>query len=1058
LSTLTDYSEDALIEKPAIALFKSLGYTVRNCFYETFGPKGTLGRETTSEVVLVRYLRPVLERLNPDLPPEAIDAAIEGLTRDRSSLSAASANRDVYRLLKDGVKVQIRTASGDEHDVRVQVIDWVNPRNNDLLLASQLWITGELYKRRADLVGFINGIPFLFIELKASHKRLEDAYRKNLTDYKDTIPQVFWFNGLIILSNGSLARVGSMTANWEHFAEWKKVSDEKEQGVVSLETVIRGTCDPARLLDLVENFTLFSEVKGGLVKVLAKNHQYLGVNNALEALAEIKSNQGRLGVFWHTQGSGKTISMAFFSQKVLRKVPGDYTFLVVTDRDDLDDQAYKEFAGSGLITEPEERVRAASGAHLKELLKEDHRYLFTLIQKFRTEGGATYPKLSDRTDVIVMADEAHRTQYDIFALNMRNALPKAAFIGFTGTPLVAGEEKTRQVFGDYVSVYNYKQSVDDQATVPLYYENRIPEVELTNAQLNAEMADVLDEADLDEAQERKLEREFSREYNLVTRDERLEKIAEDLVAHFVGRGYKGKAMVVSVDKATAVRMFDKVSKYWASYVAELTRRVAEASGEKRQELEAQLAYVKATDMAVVVSQSQNEMQQFRDKGLDILSHRKRMVTEDLATKFKDGDDPLRIVFVCAMWMTGFDVPSCSTIYLDKPMRNHTLMQTIARANRIFRDKQNGLIVDYIGVFRNIQRALAIYGSASGGGIKEGDSPIKAKEVLVGELRKAVDTATKYCVSRGIDLAKIRVAEGFDRVKALDDAVDALVVNDETKLQFLAHATLVTSLYRAVLPDPSANEFGSVRAALQVLAEKIGSLNPETDISEVMAQVDELLDRSVAATSYVIAEPAGTYGDKKLLDLSQVDFEALVKRFKSNHKHIEAERLKGLINQKLRQLVRLNRSRMGYSERFQQLIDEYNAGSLNVETFFGKLVEFAKELDEEEKRGIAESLSEEELAIFDLLTRPELKLTQAQEQQVKNVAQGLLQTLKAERLVLDWRKKQQSRAAVHLAIEEALDQLPETFDKPLYEKKVDLVYQHVYDSYFGSGRSVYAVAA
>lgn len=1056
MTTLADYTEDVLIEKPAIALFKLLQYEHINCFYETFGPSGTLGRETTADVVLTRRLRSALERLNPGLPVAAIDAAVAELTRDRSSLSAVSANREVYRHLKDGVRVQIRAASGDEQDVRVQVIDWNNPKNNDFLLASQLWISGELYKRRADLVGFVNGIPLLFIELKASHKRLEDAYRKNLTDYKDTIPQVFWFNGLILLSNGSQARVGSMTANWEHFAEWKKVSSEKERGVVSLETVIRGTCDPAGLLDLVENFTLFSEVPGGLIKILAKNHQYLGVNNAIEALAEISANQGRLGVFWHTQGSGKSISMAFFAQKVLRKIPGNFTFLIVTDRDDLDDQIYRTFAGSGLIAEPEERVRAGSGAHLKELLKEDHRYLFTLIQKFRTEGGATYPKLSDRSDVIVMADEAHRTQYDVFALNMRNGLPEAAFIGFTGTPLVAGEEKTRQVFGEYVSVYNYRQSVEDQATVPLYYENRIPELQLANLNLEADLADVLDEAELDEAQERKLEREFSREYNLITRDDRLEKIAEDIVRHFAGRGHRGKAMVVSVDKATAVRMFDKVRKYWGSYVQGLEGRVAAASGEDREHLTEQLEYLKTSDMAVVVSQSQNEMQEFREKGLDILTHRRRMVKEDLATKFKDGDDPLRIVFVCAMWMTGFDVPSCSTIYLDKPMRNHTLMQTIARANRVFRDKQNGLIVDYIGVFRNLQKALAIYGSASGGGIREGDSPIKPKEVLVGELRLATEAARKYCSERGVELERIREAQGFDRVKLLDDAVDALVARDETKIQLLAHATVVSNLYRAVLPDSAATEFAPTRAVLQVLAQKIRSLNPQTDISEVMEQVGELLDRSVATAGYVIEEEARGY-KSKLLDLSQLDVEALAKRFKS-HRHIEAERLKGLIDQKLKQLLRLNKSRMGYSERLQQLIDEYNAGSLNVETFFAKLVEFAKELTEEEKRGIAESLSEEELAIFDLLTRPDLKLTKVQELQVKKVAQELLTTLKAEKLVLDWRKKQQSRAAVRLAIEEALDQLPETYDKPLYEKKVELVYQHVYDSYFGLGRSVYAVAA
>lgn len=789
--------------------------------------------------------------------------------------------------------------------------------------------------------------------------------------------------------------------------------------------------------------------------MIAKNHQYLGVNNAVDALEKIKANQGRLGVFWHTQGSGKSFSMAFFAQKVLRRVPGDFTFLVVTDRADLDNQIYKTFAGAGLITEPEERVRAESGVHLQQLLKEDHRYLFTLIQKFRTESGATYPKLSDRSDIIVMADEAHRTQYDIFALNMRNALPSAAFIGFTGTPLVAGEEKTREVFGDYVSIYNYKQSVDDGATVPLYYDNRIPEVQLANADLNADIADVLEEADVDEAQERKLAREFSREYNLITRDDRLEKIAQDLVEHFVGRGYKGKAMVVSVDKATAVRMFDKVKKYWAALVADLEGKLATSAGEDRARIQEQIDYMKSTDMAVVVSQSQNEMQEFRQKGLEIVAHRRRMVTEDLASKFKDGDDPLRMVFVCAMWMTGFDVPSCSTIYLDKPMRNHTLMQTIARANRVFRDKQSGLIVDYIGVFRNLQKALAIYGSASSGGIKEGDSPVKPKAELVAALRKAADAAVQFCAERGVDLGKVRAAQAFDRVRALDDALDLLLVNDEAKLQFLAHAALVTALYRAILPDPLANEFAATRAVLQVLAEKIRSLDPETDITDVMRQVEGLLDRSVIAAKYVIPESSQP---RKLIDLSEVDFEALAKRFKTDHKRIEAERLRGLINQKLKQLVRLNKSRLNYSERFELLIDEYNAGSYNVETFFAKLVEFARDLTDEEKRGIAESLSEEELAVVDLLTRPEIKMTKAQEHQVKKVAQDLLQTLKSEKLVLDWRKKQQSRASVRLAIEEALDQLPDNFDKDLYQKKCDQVYEHVYDSYFGAGGSVYATAA
>ena len=567
---------------------------------------------------------------------------------------------------------------------------------------------------------------------KASHKKLELAYEKNLSDYKGTIPQLFWFNGVVILSNGSKARIGSMTAGFEHFAEWKKIDDEREPGLISLETLIRGTCEKGKLLDLVENFTIFNEGKGDLTKLVAKNHQFLGVNNAIAAVERIKENHGKIGVFWHTQGSGKSYSMVFFSQKVLRTIPGNWTFVIVTDRDDLDGQIYRNFANTGAVLEDEKRVRADSGESLKRMLnQEDHRYVFTLIQKFRTEHGERYPVLSTRSDIIVITDEAHRSQYDVFAMNMRNALPNAAFIGFTGTPLMAGEERTKEVFGDYVSVYNFKESVDDVNTVPLYYENRIPELQLTNDNLTEEIADICDRADLDEDQERKLEREFGREYHLITREDRLDRIGQDIVAHYMGRGVLAKAMVISIDKATAVRTFDRVQEHWKAALVNLRRDLVSADPMDKPELEARLRFFEETDMAVVVSQSQNEIEEFKKKGLDIATHRKRMVKEvpDLETKFKNPDDPLRIVFVCAMWITGFDVPSCSTIYLDKPMKNHTLMQTIARANRVWKDKQNGLIVDYVGVFRNIQKALAIYGAPLDAG-SPGDTPIHDKGELV----------------------------------------------------------------------------------------------------------------------------------------------------------------------------------------------------------------------------------------------------------------------------------------------------------------------------------------
>jgi type I restriction enzyme R subunit len=466
------FSENNQIEQPAIALMAELGWQTANGLTESLGESGLLGRTSRAEVVLPGRLYAALQRLNPALPAETLELAAAELSRDRATLAPVQANLEIYRYLKNGLNVPYRDAENNPAVATVRIIDWENPANNDFLLASQLWVQGEMHLRRTDLIGFVNGLPLLFIELKASQKRLQDAYKDNLRDYKDTIPQLFRYNALIVLSNGSDSRLGSLTAQWEHFSEWKKISEEEEPGVISLETMLRGVGRPDRLLDLIENFTLFSEAKGGLSKLIARNHQVLGVNNAFRAVQNLKENQGRLGVFWHTQGSGKSYSMVFFSQKVLRKLPGNWTFLIVTDRQELDTQIYKTFEAVGAV--PETEVQAEDGAHLKRLLQEDHRNIFTLIQKFRTAQFEVYPQLSDRADIIVMTDEAHRSQYDIFAQNMRNALPNAAFIGFTGTPLMAGEEKTREVFGEYVSVYNFQQSVADGSTVPLYYENRIP--------------------------------------------------------------------------------------------------------------------------------------------------------------------------------------------------------------------------------------------------------------------------------------------------------------------------------------------------------------------------------------------------------------------------------------------------------------------------------------------------------------------------------------------------------------------------------------------------------
>ena len=1051
----SSYSEQELIEDPAIELLGVLGWEHINALYETLGPSGTLGRDNQSEVILKSHLLPAVQRLNPGLPSEAFKLALEELSRDRSRMSLAAANREIYHLLRNGVKVRLPDPGGDgEQAETVRLIDWDDHSNNDLLLVSQFWVVGEMYKRRADLVGFVNGIPLLFIELKATHKQIQTAFTGNLTDYKDTVPHLFWFNAVIILSNGSEAKIGSISSEWGHFNDWKKINSEGEEGIISLETILRGICQPTRFLDIVENFILFMEVRGGLIKVVSKNHQYLGVGNAMDALGEIKSRKGRLGVFWHTQGSGKSISMIFFSQKVLRKVPGNWTFVVVTDRQELDDQIYKTFAGAGVITEG--HCQAESSRDLRRLLIEDHRFVFTLIHKFRTEDGSPHPVLSERDDIIVITDEAHRSQYDTLALNMRNALPNASFLAFTGTPLIIGEEKTREVFGDYVSIYNFKQSVDDGATVPLYYENRIPELQLKDERAFKDGMDrILEEAEIDEAQEKKLEREFSREYHLITRDDRLEKIADDIVEHFTERGQRGKGMVVCIDKATAVRMYDKVQKYWKQKIDRLRGKIHRLEGAEQRELADKIAYMEETDMAVVVSASQNEAAEMKKKGADIVPHRLRMVKEDLDTKFKDPDDRFRLVFVCAMWMTGFDVPSCSTIYLDKPMRNHTLMQTIARANRVFKDKVNGLIVDYVGVFRNLQSALAIYGSASGGGLKPGEEPVKAKTELVAMLRSVIEQTVQFLREAGVEAEPIIAAKGFDRVKLLDEAVDGVLVNDATKKRFMNLSNTVTRIFKAILPDPEANEFVPICSLFRIIQLKIESLQPGVDVSQIIEEVERLLDKSISARGYVIREAVDIYGKKKLVDLGRIDFKALKKEFTKERKRMEIEKLRGAINSALERMVRLNKTRADYLEKFQRMIDEYNAGAANVEEFFERLLKFVNELREEEKRGVSEGLSEEELAIFDLITKPDMKLSKQEEAQVKKVARELLELLKREKLVLDWRKTQARRAAVRVVIQDKLDELPPLFVKDIYNRKCDAVYQHLFENYYGEGRSVYA---
>jgi len=1048
---LSAFGEGQMVEDPAVARLVELGWRHQNLYTENplaLAPDPRTGRTSFRQPMLPGPLRTAIERLNPDLDADAVGAAIDELMRNRADMNPVAANREVMGLLRDGVEVRTTLPDGTSESRIARVIDWRNPKANDLLIAQQFWIASEIHKRRADLVGFVNGVPLLFIEVKASHRSAQAAFDQNLRDYRDAVPHIFWGNGIVVLSNGDDARIGAPFAGWGHFKEWKRIDDEGAKGVVSLDTALTATCSPERLLDIVENFVVFEETRDGLIKKIAQNHQYLGVN---KAVAEIGKVGGKLGVFWHTQGSGKSLSMLAFTQKVLRTRPGGWTFLIVTDRQELDEQIAEFFQACGAFSLPLPQVQAQSRAHLRELLSGNARFVFTLIHKFGTEMGETYPELSQRDDIIVVTDEAHRSQYDVLASNMRRALPNAAFIGFTGTPLMAGEEKTREVFGDYISVYNFSQSVEDGATVPLYYENRIPELQLASGDIDEAVDAIIAEADLDDDDNRALERKLARQYNLIKREDRLDRIADDVVRHFMGRGYRGKAMFIAIDKETAVRMHGKVRAAWDVALSEKAKGIQSLSGEAREAAQAELKWLHETDMAVVVSQGQNEIADMAAKGLDIRPHRERMVTEDLDEKFKAPADPLRLVFVCAMWITGFDVPTCSTVYLDKPMKNHTLMQTIARANRTAPGKSAGLIVDYVGVFRNLQKALAIYAQPS----IEGIEPIEDKAALVGRLKVAVDDAMDFCCRRGIDPREIVRATGFDRIAKLAEAVEAVMGTDQEQQAFLRHAGNAWTLFKAVLPDPAADQWRVEAAVLHVMAEKVRTLRDDpakrARIQRIADEIEALLDEAILGIEITAPVRSGDDMDG-LFDLSRIDFDKLRESFAQGQKRTQTQKLRTAIERKLEELAALNPTRSSLVERFHEMIAEYNAGSLNVERLFEALMSFIRDLDEEESRAIREGLTEEELAIVDILTKPEPELNETELALVKQVAKSLLETLKHEKLVLDWRLKERAKAAVRSAIQQVLDGLPPAYDDTIWQGKVAATYEWIFDHYPG-GSSV-----
>ncbi len=1012
------------------------------------------GRTSKKQCVLPEVLKESLKRINPTIDEKILDNIAKDLSKDFTGSDLNDVNYRNYKKIRDKIQVKIRRNGKDDFDF-VQLVDFENPENNTFTAVSQMWIQGHYNYRRPDVLIFVNGLPLVFIELKNSIVKVEEAYNKNLLNYIKDIPNLFAFNQICVLSNGLETRLGAFNATYDYFFEWLKVSSEKEhvdrerirENGISIEFFVDGLLNKKRLIDYIENFIVFENQKN---KIIAKNHQFLGVNNLIESVKNRKELNGKLGVFWHTQGSGKSYSMVMFARKVKRKIEGNFTFLVITDREDLDGQIHKNFVRTEVIGNKEE-CQPKNSAQLRDYLKSNKEFIFTLIHKFRYDKGKKYPVLSERDDIIVMVDEAHRTQYKDLAENMRTAIPNANFIAFTGTPLLGSKRLTNQWFGDYVSEYNFAQSIEDGSTVPLFYSRRVPEVGLQNNFLDDDIVDIIEDENLNEEETKKLENSGSRILEVIKREDRLDKIARDIAHHFPRRGFLGKGMVVSVDKFTAVKMYDKVQYYWQEEIKELIKeRNTADTKEKRDELTNIINYMNSTEMAVVISEENGEDEKFAALGLDISKHRAKMneITPeglDIEDRFKTPYDPLNLVFVCAMWLTGFDVKNLSTLYLDKPMKSHTLMQAIARANRVYPGKPCGIIVDYVNVFKWMQEALSDYASGD-----DGEYPAKDIEMLVDLLNQSISEGSQFLKDIGFDLDSIPTDTTFDKLDFLRNAYDKIVEKDDRKEKFKVITNTMVNLYEASKPEIFEMGWHNQNfKPLKYLHDLFNNTIDDDKINRAKAKMAQLLDTSVFSQNADDSEGAEwVIHGTKVIDLSKIDTEQLRKEIKhAPYKSVEIDDLKDYLEKALEQMINRNTTRVRFSERFKGIIDRYNAGGSENEDYYEQLLELIEELKDESSRASLEGLTEEELELYDLLIQGK-KLTKAQEQAVKLASKKLFKKLteeKEELLVVDWYKDEQPKARVRNAIADSLDDyLPDCYDKESFESKTNLLLNHFID--------------
>ena len=1045
-----DYSEDRLIQKSAAELMETeLGWTSVYAYdKEVLGENGTLGRNSFHEVLLTQRFRLALKKLNPWINDKQNAEAIERMTEHMSSQTLMQINEQKYQFIRDGIPVTRIKQDGTSEEIKAVVIDFENADNNDFLCVRELWVYGALYRRRADIVGFVNGIPLLFVELKNHNVEVENAFNENYRDYLDTIPQLFYHNAFIIFSNGLEARVGTIDSKWKFFHEWKRLT-ELDHGNIELPTMLRGICKKENFLDLLENYILYDHSDGKTVKIMARNHQYLGVNQAVEMYRNREYVNGKLGVFWHTQGSGKSYSMLFLACKIRRKFAGSPTIVILTDREELNKQISDTFENCGVLGNVKAKsFIASSGDDLITKLKGNPSFIFSLIQKFnKPDAEPIYPD----HDIIVISDEAHRTQNGVFAENLLHLLPTANRIGFTGTPLLRDDNITARTFGGYVSIYDFKRAVDDKATVPLYYENRGERLkELKNPEINEEIAAVLEQAgEIDASQQTKLEREFAKEVHLLTAPKRLRIVAKDFVRHYSDLWTSGKAMVVCYNKVTCVRMYNYVQEYWQKEIEALKKQISKSMYQQEvQELKRKLEWMQQTEMAVVVSQEQNEIQAFRKWGLDILPHREKMEKRELDKEFKNTENPLRVVFVCAMWLTGFDVKSLSCLYIDKPMKAHTLMQTIARANRVADGKDNGLIIDYIGIVKALRKALADYTASPEGGAGSNDPTIDKQE-LIKHVAETISAATAFLKEHDFELQELIDADTFLKLSLLRTGADTVCEPIEIRKSYCTYITTLLKLWKFLDRDDITQEMKQSKDALEAIYKELQKKRKHADITNLSVAINAIVDEHLELDAdNIVAES----GSNRRFDISKIDFDLLRREFaKKKEKNLIMKDIQELLQERIAQMMAANPSRINFYEKYQEIIHNYNAeqNRASIEKTFEDLIHLTEELSEEEKRYLREGFeNDEQLSLYDVLFKDDLSKEDIKK--LKKVAKDLLGKIKSMLKTMDHPfDKQETKASIVIAIRDLLwQELPESYSDESITYYRDAVFNYISQRYGG----------